>query len=33
MYLKLISHVKFMQDIALLVPQWRINKSIFLIYL
>lgn len=33
MHLKLISHVKLMQDIALLVPQWRVNKSILLIYL
>jgi len=31
MHLKLISHVKLMQDIALLIPQWKVNKSILLI--
>lgn len=33
MHLKLVSQVKLMQDITLLVPRWRVNKSIPLVYL
>lgn len=31
MHLKLIYHVKLMQYIAVLVPQWTVNKSILLL--
>lgn len=33
MHLKLVSQVKLMQDITLLVPRWRVNKSIPPVYL